>query len=198
MIIASIGCFILGIGIGMCDLARLGTDPFTVLLVGMQAKIGLTLGIMNVIVCLMMIAFAWFVDKTMISAVSFLSMICTSAGIDVITLLFKTPPADRILAFLLLLAGVVVYAAGTGLAITPEAGYDSYDAFLIALQKLSGRSYKEVRWCVEIVFLAVGALLGGRIGIGTLVTFAATGPLVELLHRLFRRHLPVLAHTLKK
>ena len=50
MIIASIGCFILGIGIGMCDLARLGTDPFTVLLVGMQAKIGLTLGIMNVIV----------------------------------------------------------------------------------------------------------------------------------------------------
>ena len=55
--ITALGCFILGIGIGFCDLSKLGTDPFTVLLVGMHVQLGGTIGLMNILVNIFMILF---------------------------------------------------------------------------------------------------------------------------------------------
>ncbi len=175
----ALGSFVFGIGIGICDLAMLGTDPFTVLLVGLVKQFGFTIGIMNTAVSLLMILFTFCTERSMVSPVTFAAMFAASAGIDAVRLPGIT--VQEMWARILLLGvGVFLYAFGCAAAIVPEAGYDAYNGFLISLQKLTSHSYRRVRWTVEIVFLVGGRLLGGVIGIGTLACFGFVGPLVEL------------------
>ena len=179
MCITAFACLLLGIGIGLCDHAKLGTDAFTVFLVGMQKQIGFTIGTLNLAVCLLMIVFAFFVYRSKVSIVTFLATFFTSAGIDAVGLLLPHPVSSVAAAALFLLFGEVLYAFGSALAMVPDAGCDPYNAFLSSLQKLSGFSYKWVRWTVEILFLISGYFLGGIIGVGTAVSLIATAPLVE-------------------
>lgn len=186
--ITALGCFILGIGIGFCDLSKLGTDPFTVLLVGMHVQLGGTIGLMNIFVNIFMILFGFLVDKKMISAATFIAMAACSLGIDIVGWIFPNGTSGIGLAILSLLFGELLYAFGTAVAILPDSGFDPYNAFLIGLQKVTKQSYRTVRWSVEAVFTLVGYLLGGIVGAGTILTLLATGPLVEVfLKRLKER-----------
>ena len=169
MCVTAFACLLLGTGIGLCDYAGLGTDPFTVFLVGMQRNIGFTVGTLNLAVCLIMIIFAFFAYRSKVSIVTFLATFFTSAGIDLVGLLLRHPV----------------------FAIVPDAGIDPYNAFLSSLQKLSGHSYKTVRWIVEILFLITGYLLGGVVGIGTAVSLAAIAPLVEFFVIRLKKILPL-------
>ena len=186
MCMTAAGCFVLGIGIGICNFAGLGTDALTVFEAGLQNKIGGTLGIMNLAVCLVMIVFGYFVDKSMISAVTFAAMIMTSLGIDAVGFVLPGRLTSIGLGLAVLAAGEILYALGCAIAIVPGAGYDPYNAFLMGLKKLTGKSYKVVRWSAEIIFIAVGWLLGGIVGIGTVLCSIVTGPLVELCARQLR------------
>ncbi|MBP3868825.1 MAG: hypothetical protein J6D38_06915 [Solobacterium sp.] len=200
MMIAAIGCLVLGIGIGLCDHAQLGTDPFTVLLVGIQKHIRFTIGTktvsatigsLNLVVALLMILFGFLVDRKMISIVSFLAPFFTSVGIDLIGLLFPSPVHGQITPFIFLLIGELLYATGTSLCIFANAGYDPYNSFLIGIQKLTGWKYKTVRWTVEIVFLLVGYLLGGTVGIGTAIALLLTAPLAERMVSFLKQKWPL-------
>ncbi len=187
MCITAAGCLILGIGIGLCDHAALGTDPFTVFLVGLQRNVGFTVGSLNLVVNLLMIAFAYFVDKQKVSIVTFLATLFTSAGIDAIGFLFSQPVTGRLSAILFLLIGELFYVLGCALSIAPDAGCDPYNAFLLSVRKLTNAKYKTVRWIVELLFLISGYLLGGIVGIGTAFSLIATAPLVERAVRIIRR-----------
>lgn len=191
MCITAFACLLLGTGIGLCDYAGLGTDPFTVFLVGMQRNIGFTVGTLNLAVCLIMIIFAFFADRSKVSIVTFLATFFTSAGIDLVGLMLRHPVSSAAASCLFLVAGELLYAFGTALAIVPDAGIDPYNAFLSSLQKLSGHSYKTVRWIVEILFLITGYLLGGVVGIGTAVSLAAIAPLVEFFVIRLKKILPL-------
>ena len=50
--ISAAGCLIIGIGIGICEHAQLGTDPMTVLLVGLYNHMNLGLGTINMLLSL--------------------------------------------------------------------------------------------------------------------------------------------------
>ena len=179
--ITACGCLVLGIGIGFCDHALMGTDPFTVFLVGLQRHVGFTVGTLNLAVCLLMIVFVLFVDRSKIGIVTFLATVFTSIGIDFVGFLFPNQVSGALMAWLSLIAGELLYVLGTSMAMVPDTGIDPYNAFLTSLQKLTGWTYKTVRWTLEILFLFAGGLLGGIIGIGTVVSLLATAPLVELI-----------------
>lgn len=200
MVIAAIGCLILGIGIGLCDHAKLGTDPFTVLLVGMQRHlhfsigsrvISVTIGSLNLAVSLLMVVFGYLVDRKMISIASFLATLFMSGGIDLVGVVFPAPVSGQLAPYLFLLIGELFYVSGAALSIHANAGYDPYNAFLIGIQKLTGYKYKTVRWSVEIVFLIAGYLLGGIIGIGTAVSWLLSAPLIERLVSILEKKWPL-------
>ncbi len=81
------------------------------------------------------------------------------------------------------MAGILVYSTGSAMAIASAAGYDPYNCFLIGLQKLLKYPYRVIRWGVEIIFLAAGWLLGGIVGIGTVLSLIAIAPLVDLISK---------------
>ena len=177
-LVTAAGCYVIGIGIGLTHLAGFGTDPFTVLLVGLVNQFGTTIGIVNIAFSTFMILFAFFVDRRMVSWITIIGLLSTSLGIDSISWL-KITAASMVLRILILILGILLYAFGCSVSILPGAGYDGYSAYLLSVVRLTKKPYRIVRWCTEGVFLLVGGLLGGRIGFGTLASFTVTGPLVE-------------------
>lgn len=162
-LITAIGCSVLGVGIGFCDFAQLGTDPFTVLLVGLVKQFGFTIGLMNIAVNLLRILFAFSVNRKLVSAATLIGMFSTSIGIDSVSWLNLSANTPE-LRVLTLAGGVLLYALGCALSIFPDAGCDSYNAFLLSAMKLCGKSCRVIRWITEAVFLLAGGLPGGVIG----------------------------------
>jgi len=85
-----------------------------------------------------------------------------------------------------LLAGIVVIGFGAALYIGAHLGAGPRDSLMVALHVRSGRSVGLARTAVEVVALALGLLLGGPFGIGTLLYTAGIGLAVNTWFRVLR------------
>lgn len=81
--------------------------------------------------------------------------------------------------------GMVCIAAGSGLYIGAELGSGPRDGLMMGLNQRFGISVRIARTIVEVVAMTVGIILGGGIGIGTLVFAFGIGPMVQVALRVF-------------
>jgi uncharacterized membrane protein YczE len=84
----------------------------------------------------------------------------------------------------LLLFGIVLNAVATGLYVGAGLGPGPRDGLMTGLAKL-GISIRVARTCIELAVLAAGWLLGGTVGVGTVLFAAAIGPLTQPALRRF-------------
>lgn len=85
----------------------------------------------------------------------------------------------------LLLAGVVLNGAATGLYIAAAFGPGPRDGLMTGLHRRTGRSVRLVRTGIELAVVATGFALGGTVGAGTVLYALAIGPLAQLFLRVF-------------
>ena len=83
-------------------------------------------------------------------------------------------------------AGVLLCGIATGMYIGADFGPGPRDGLMTGLARRTGRSIRLVRTGLEVTVLAAGWLLGGTVGIGTVVFALTIGPLSQLFLRLFR------------
>jgi uncharacterized membrane protein YczE len=91
----------------------------------------------------------------------------------------------------LLVAGIVVTGAGSGLYLSAQIGSGPRDGLMLGLSRKTGWSIRTVRTLIELSALVVGWLLGGTVGIGTLAFAFGIGPIVQVALRVFERPMPV-------
>jgi uncharacterized membrane protein YczE len=84
-----------------------------------------------------------------------------------------------------LLAGVVLCSIATGMYIGANLGPGPRDGLMTGLARRTGRSIRLTRTSLELTVLATGWLLGGTVGIGTVVFAVAIGPLVQIFMPIF-------------
>ena len=87
----------------------------------------------------------------------------------------------------MMLAGVVMIAIGSGLYLGADLGPGPRDGLMTGLHHRFGWSIRRSRTAMELTCSLAGYLLGGTIGIGTLVFALAIGPLVQVFLALFDR-----------
>jgi uncharacterized membrane protein YczE len=94
-----------------------------------------------------------------------------------------------------MLGGVLLCGVATGMYIGANFGPGPRDGLMTGLARVSGRSIRLVRTGLELTVLAAGWVLGGTVGIGTVVFALAIGPLAQVFLPLFdvRPHRP--AHS---
>lgn len=85
----------------------------------------------------------------------------------------------------LLVAGIVLNGAATGLYISANFGPGPRDGLMTGLHRLTGRSIRLVRTVVELAVVITGFALGGTVGIGTLLYALSIGPLAQLFLKVF-------------
>jgi uncharacterized membrane protein YczE len=81
----------------------------------------------------------------------------------------------------LMLGGVVLNALATAAYIGSQFGPGPRDGLMTGLHRRTGVSLRFVRTGLEVTVVVIGWLLGGVVGVGTVLYAVAIGPLVQLL-----------------
>lgn len=178
-------------GITLFLLADLGTDPFNVMVQGIYRTLkgALNLGVIthgniHIVMCLLIILLLLIVDKSYIKIGTVVCMLCGGPIIDFFTFLlsgfFKS---ERPLWAGLLVQAVacVILALGMTFVIKSDAGTGPNDLVAVVLSDKLKRKFGLVRIITDALFVVIGFLLGGAVGIGTIICVVLVGPAAGLL-----------------
>lgn len=181
-----LGTYILGWGIAICEYAHLGVDPMSVLVLGTYQRLQVSFGTMNFLISLIQLIVAYFCDKKNVTIASILAMIFTSLGIDSFTLL-SLGEINGILCYIVLIIGLIIYCFGIAVSELPQCGYTSYDGVIFGIKKYIKWEYHKIRWIIDLSYLVIGFVLGGQVGVGTLLILGCAGKLIEMFLEKLRR-----------
>ena len=190
IVILMIGLTVAHLGVTLFLLTNLGSDPFNVLIQGLFRTLSsltgwsfLTHGRIHVAVSLLIILVLLLTDRSYIKIGTVLCMICGGPIIDFFTLLLSPlfRQVDTLPVRVLVLAlGCVILAYGMTIVIKSDAGTGPNDLVAIVISDKLHRKFSIVRIIVDVCFVAVGWLLGGTFGLGTVICAALVGPVAGI------------------
>jgi len=170
------GLVLYGVSAGMIVLAGLGLDPWDVLHQGLSRTFGLGLGTWAIVASLVVLLL-WVPLRQRPGIGTLCNAVLVGVVIDLMLSIFHPPhaPGERVA---LLVAGVAGNGLATGLYIGAGLGPGPRDGLSVGIAG-RGHSMRIVRTTIEGTVLATGFLLGGSIGIGTVLYALAIGPITH-------------------
>ncbi|QBF47748.1 YczE/YyaS/YitT family protein [Janibacter limosus] len=178
-----VGLFLYGGSMAMVIRGTLGQIPWDVLHVGVSHHIPLSFG--TIVICVsLLVLLGWIPlrQKPGVGTIGNALLIGPSADI-VLSLI--DPPEHIAWRLVLTLGGIVLNGVATGMYIGSQFGPGPRDGLMTGLARVSGRSIRVVRTGLEVAVVVVGWLLGGVVGLGTVIYALAIGPLAQLFLPLF-------------
>jgi uncharacterized membrane protein YczE len=172
-----VGLWLYGAAMALFVRSGLGLDPWDVFHAGIQRLLGWSFGTVVIVV-----GFAVLLLWIPLRQWPGLGTVANAVVIGVATdaTLAMVPRAENLLvAWGLLLGGLVVNGLAGGLYIGSQLGPGPRDGLMTGIARRTGWSLRLVRTGLELSVLGIGALLGGTVGIGTVVYALAIGPLVQ-------------------
>lgn len=180
------GLAITALGIVMTVQANIGTEPWSVLHQGISNVTGITFGAASVVVGIAAIAIAVFLGEQ-IGVGTILNVLLTGIMLDGILATGLIRQQHNFwLGLAMLVAGLELITLGTWLYMSSELGSGPRDALTVGLAKHVHRSAGLCRSSMELIALTVGALTGGQLGVGTVVSAVGIGLLFDLNFKLLR------------
>lgn len=179
------GLLLYGISLAMMLRAGLGLAPWDVLHQGLARLTGASVGSM-VIAVSFLVLLLWIPLRQPPGFGTIANAVLVGVSVD-LTLLLLGDLKGWLLQVVFLVAGVFLNALATALYIGASLGPGPRDGLMTGLVRRTGRSVRLVRTSIEVTVLAVGWLLGGTLGVGTLLYAFAIGPIVHVLLPRFTR-----------
>lgn len=178
-----VGLVLYGASSALLVEAGLGLEPWNVLHQGLAELTGLTIGVVSIIVgAAVLLLWIPLRQRPGLGTVSNVFVI----GIAMDGTLAAVPEVHALAARIpLLVGGIVLNGAATGLYIAARFGPGPRDGLMTGLHRRTGHSIRLMRTAVEIAVVATGFLLGGTIGVGTVLYAVSIGPLAQVFLRLF-------------
>jgi uncharacterized membrane protein YczE len=171
------GLVLCGLGIAFMVAADLGLAPWSVLDQGISDRTGIPIGTVSIIVGALVLL-AWVPLRERPGLGTVLNVLLIGTTIDLALLVLDTPDAGAgRLAYLAF--GTFLWGPGTGLYIGATLGPGPRDGLMTGLASRGVGSIRLVRTGIEITALAAGWLLGGSVGLGTVVFAVTIGPNVQ-------------------
>ncbi len=174
-----IGLVLYGVSLALMVRADLGLDPWDVFHQGVAERTGASFGTVVIGVGAAVLLLWWPLhQRPGIGTVS--NVVVLGVVVDVVLAVLDTPEslAGRVG---LLLTGIGLNALATATYIGAGLGPGPRDGLMTGLVRRTGGSVRVVRTTIEVLVLIVGWLLGGTVGVGTVLYAVAIGPLVHLL-----------------
>jgi uncharacterized membrane protein YczE len=183
------GLILYGVSLALQIRAGLGLDPWDVFHQGVSDKTGLSFGTIVIIIgALVLLAWIPLRQKPGIGTVS--NVFAIGIVVDVtLSLLGDVHGLGYQLA--LLTTGVVLNAVAGAAYMGAGLGPGPRDGLMTGLVRRTGRSVGVIRTSIEVSVLAIGFLLGGTLGLGTVVYALSIGPLLQLFLPAFTIQQPV-------
>ncbi len=187
VVLLLVGLTIAHLGVTLFLQSALGSDPFNVLIQGLYRFLPwpefMTHGNVHVGVSFLIILALLVVDRSYIRIGTLLCMILGGPIIDLFTLVLAgviheaSAMPMRLLALVL---GCVILAFGMTIVIKSQAGTGPNDLVAVVISDKMNWKFGIVRICVDAGFALVGFLLGGTLGLGTIVCACLVGPTAQI------------------
>ena len=181
ILIIIVGSIIAAYGITLALYAGFGGATLAVLWQGISKTFHISIGMASFVVALVMILFAIIYDRKQIHIGTVLYQIVYSLCVDLFANLHIYSRYMWI-NFFIMLAGVILFAAGTGLYASTSLGRGSYEAVTFALAEKNNWQVKIVRMILDVIMVVTGVLLGGSFGVCTIVTIIVSGPVIQFVN----------------
>lgn len=181
----TLGLTLFGVGIALMVRGNLGLSPWEVLHQGISRHTGISIGTVSILIGVP-ILLAWLPLGQRPGWGTLLNIV--QIGLVTDLTLPLVPHTDSMpVRVALLLAGILVIGMGSGLYLGAEMGAGPRDGVMMGLARRSGLSVRLVRTAIELSVLGLGWLMGGTVGIGTLLFALGIGPIVQFALRLTGR-----------
>ncbi|MFG2089997.1 MULTISPECIES: YitT family protein [unclassified Spirillospora] len=173
-----IGLALYGLGIALQVSSGLGNDPWDVLHQGLSRRFGLSIGAW-IIIAGALVMLAWIPLRQRPGTGTISNVVLIGVFADLFLWLLPTPEALGV-RWAYLVTAVLVGGFATGCYIGAGLGPGPRDGLMTGIAA-RGHSLRVVRTGIELTVLATGWLLGGTVGIGTVLYAVAIGPLTHVL-----------------
>ena len=171
-----------GFSMAMMVRSQLGLDPWDVFHQGLALHTGMTIGIASAVVGVAVLL-AWVPLRNRPGIGTIANVIVIAVTVDLGLLLLQTPTSMPA-RIAMMVGAVVLNAFSTVLYVGAGLGPGPRDGLMTGLVVRTGLSVRLVRTSIEATVLAIGWLLGGTVGVGTVIYAFGIGPLVQFFVRI--------------
>jgi uncharacterized membrane protein YczE len=171
------GLLLFGVSLALLVRSRLGLDPWDVFHQGLAIRSGIPIGTVSILAgAVVLLLWIPLGQRPGIGTIA--NVILVGLALDA-TLVMMPVPTDPGVRWAFLIVGIVLNGIATGAYIGAALGPGPRDGLMVGLAN-RGHSLRVVRTAIELTVLVVGWLLGGTVGVGTVLFAVAIGPIVHV------------------
>ncbi|WP_168585649.1 YitT family protein [Saccharopolyspora sp. ASAGF58] len=175
------GLVLYGASMGFMVRAQLGLDPWDVLHQGLAQRLGWSFGAVTALTGVAVLL-AWLPLRQRPGIGTVANVVVIAIAVDIT--LGLTPPIDALPGQISVMIGAIVLNGfATAVYVGARLGPGPRDGLMTGLHARTGWSVRLVRTLIELCVLAAGWLLGGTVGVGTVLYALAIGPLAQFFLR---------------
>jgi uncharacterized membrane protein YczE len=173
------GLAFIGFSIAFMKHANLGLGPWDVLSDGLAGLTGIQLGTVSILVgAIVLLLWIPMREKPGVALIPNILLIGAFTNIG---LALVESASNAFLRSAWLITGILLASFGSALYLGSQLGAGPRDGLMLGLSRKTGWSIGRTRTVMEVLVLIVGWILGGAVGIGTVVSALTIGPAVQFV-----------------
>ena len=172
-----LGLVIFGFGESLLIHSMIGLSPWLVLAEGIAINLNWSIGFAT-FACSVVVLLMWLPLKQQPGVGTILNIIIIAGTIDMSMYLFDFSTTSYFTNLLVSSLGVILVGLGSGIYLIANLGPGPRDGLMTGLQRVTQYPIAWVRVCIEVSVVGVGWIVGGTVGVGTLLFAFGIGPAV--------------------
>ena len=177
LLILCVGLLLFGLGESLIITASVGMSPWTVLAEGLSITSGLSIGALTLLISLGVLLL-WIPLKQQAGIGTILNVMIIAAVIEW-SLPYLPHPETYVLQIAQAIFGTLLVGVASGIYLIANLGPGPRDGLMTGFQKATNLPIAWVRVFLEITVISIGWMLGGTIGIATVIFAFGIGPAVS-------------------
>lgn len=189
-----IGVLILGFSISLLVYANFGSDPCTCMNLGLSARLGLTLGVWQLLFNCVVLVVMFFTLRRLIGVGTLINMFSIGFLVDFFGAVYaRILPASPsvFIRVLIMAAALVILSFGAALYMHPGLGVSPYDSISLIVSAKCRFDFKWCRIACDSLAVLIGFFCGAVVGVGTAVSAFCMGPLIKFFADWLDKKFPV-------
>lgn len=185
MLRLQIGLFLFGVAVAVMLEARIGVDPWSTLHEGLSIQLGVSFGRISQGIGAVLILCSWLAFRVRPGIGTVCNMLLVGPWIDVLRVQTMVPwMPGGVSGVLQFLVGILLLGIASAVYLGARLGAGPRDGFVMGLSRRLEKSLRGTRVGVELVALALGASIGGPLGLGTVLFALLMGPTMQAALRI--------------
>lgn len=186
IVLAAAGIVMVGMGVAFNAAAALGNDPVGIVYDGIRNTAQLSpgqLGVASNIVNIVLMIMVFCLDRHYVNIGTFIYVIPYGVAVDLGGRLYAAlfPVQSAVFQAIGAALGCLLLYTGVAMFIAADIGMDPFTGVVMVIRDRVNRQYRTVKIGFDVCCIILGAVLGGKLGVITILTALTAGPAIQFL-----------------